>query len=66
MTHYPQTFYVDDIENRVLSALRAEMKSPAAIAEYVKTYMEEGQRLSAKIEKKARQPNGVLASYAAH
>jgi len=47
----PQTFYVDDIENRVLSALRAEMKSPAAIAEYVKTYTEERQRLAAKLEK---------------
>jgi hypothetical protein len=47
----PQTFYVDDIENRVLSALRAEMKSPAAIAEYVKTYTEERQRLGAKQEK---------------
>jgi len=47
----PQTFYVDDIERRVLSALRAEMKSPAAIAEYVKTYTEERQRLASKREK---------------
>jgi hypothetical protein len=47
----PQTFYIDDIENRVLSALREEMKSPAVIAEYVKTYIEERQRLAAKIER---------------
>ncbi len=44
----PQTFYIDDIESRVLSALRAEMKSPAAIAEYVKTYTEERQRLAVR------------------
>jgi hypothetical protein len=37
----PQIFYLDGIENSVLSALRTEMQSPAAIAEYVKTYTEE-------------------------
>src|SRR5262245_29813468 len=44
----PQTFYVDEIEDRVLSALRAEMKSPQAVAEYVRTYHDERQKLAAK------------------
>ena len=47
----PQTFYVDIIEDRVLSALRAEMKSPQAIPEYVRTYHEERQKLAAKRER---------------
>jgi site-specific DNA recombinase len=44
----PQTFYIDTVESRVLSALRAEMQSPAAVAEYVKTYTEERAQLAAK------------------
>jgi len=44
----PQTFYIDDIERRVLSALRAEMESPQAVAEYVRTYHAERQRLAVK------------------
>jgi DNA invertase Pin-like site-specific DNA recombinase len=44
----PHTFYLDDIENRVLAALRAEMQSPAAVAEFVKAYSEERVKLAAK------------------
>jgi hypothetical protein len=44
----PQTFYIDTIESRVLSALRAEMQSPSAVAEYVRTYTEERTQLAAK------------------
>jgi site-specific DNA recombinase len=44
----PQTFYIDTVESRVLSALRAEMQSPAAVAEYVRTYTEECAKLAAK------------------
>lgn len=44
----PQTFYIDTIEDRVLSALRAEMQSPQKVAEYVKTYTEERTRLAAQ------------------
>lgn len=36
----PQTFYVDIVERRVLSALRDEMQSSAVVVEYVKTYSE--------------------------
>jgi hypothetical protein len=43
----PQTFYIDTVECRVLSALRSEMQSPAAIAEYVKAYSEERAKLVA-------------------
>jgi hypothetical protein len=43
----PQTFYIDAVESRVLSALRSEMQSPAAIAEYVKAYTEERAKLAA-------------------
>lgn len=43
----PQSFYLDTIESLVLSRLRAEMKSPAVIAEYVRTYHEERKRLAA-------------------
>jgi site-specific DNA recombinase len=44
----PQSFYLDTVEQRVVSALKAEMQHPKAIAEYVKTYQEERQRLAAK------------------
>ena len=47
----PQTFYVDVIEGAVLSALRTEMKKPAVIAEYVRTYHDERQRLVAKYKR---------------
>ena len=47
----PQTFYVDAIEGAALSALRSEMKKPAVIAEYVRTYHDERQRLAAKYKR---------------
>jgi hypothetical protein len=47
----PQTFYIDLVESRVLAALRAEMQSPAAVAEYVKAYVEERAKLAAKLDR---------------
>jgi site-specific DNA recombinase len=42
----PKTFYLDTIENAVLGALRAELRDPILLAEYVKTYHEERARLA--------------------
>jgi site-specific DNA recombinase len=41
------TYYVDSIESAVLAGLRAELKSPALLTEYVKTYHEERAKLAA-------------------
>ncbi|MEO1579781.1 MAG: recombinase family protein [Pseudomonadota bacterium] len=43
----PQTFYLDRIEEAVLSGLRAELRHPEVIAEYVRTYHDERKRLAA-------------------
>ena len=43
----PKTFYLASVENAVLSGLRSELRHPAVIAEYVKTYQEERKRLAA-------------------
>jgi site-specific DNA recombinase len=43
-----RTYYLDVIERAVLSALRAELRSPAALTEYVKAYHEERARLAAE------------------
>jgi site-specific DNA recombinase len=58
----PSTFYLASVENAVLSGLRAEMRQPAVIAEYVRTYHEERKRLAAdasarrtSLERKVRQ-----------
>ena len=51
----PKTFYLDTVEAAVLAGLRAELKSPKVLTEYVKTYHEERQRLSAEADvKRAR------------
>ena len=42
-----KTFYLDSVEKAVLSGLRAEMRAPKVIAEYVRTYVEERKRLAA-------------------
>ena len=42
-----RTFYLDVIEAAVLGALRTELQAPAVIAESVKAYHEERQRLAA-------------------
>ncbi|WP_227287915.1 recombinase family protein [Boseongicola sp. H5] len=47
----PQTFYLDRIEEAVLSGLRAELRHPDVIAEYVRTYHEERKRLAANAVK---------------
>ncbi|MDR3570967.1 MAG: recombinase family protein [Candidatus Pacebacteria bacterium] len=43
----PKTFYLDKIEDLVLRTLSAELRHPAAITEYVRTYHEERKRLVA-------------------
>ena len=43
----PRTFYLDTVEEAVLTGLRAELTSPKVLTEYVKTYHEERKRLSA-------------------
>jgi site-specific DNA recombinase len=42
-----RTYYLDVIERAVLSALRAELRSPTALTEYVKAYHEERAKLAA-------------------
>jgi site-specific DNA recombinase len=42
-----KTFYLDVVEKAVLGGLRAEMRAPKVIAEYVRTYLEERKRLAA-------------------
>ena len=41
-----KTFYLDAVERAVLGGLRAELRSPKVIAEYVRTYLEERKRLA--------------------
>lgn len=48
----PKTFYLDTVEAAVLAGLRAELKSPKVIAEYVKTYHEERKRLAIEADAK--------------
>src|SRR5262249_48674407 len=42
----PRTFYLDTIENLVLDCLKAELRAPKVIAEYVREYHAERQRLA--------------------
>ncbi|WGD51449.1 recombinase family protein [Bradyrhizobium sp. CB1650] len=42
-----KTFYLDTIESAVLGGLKAEMRAPKVISEYVHTYHEERKRLAA-------------------
>jgi hypothetical protein len=37
----PKTFYLESVERAVFSGLKAEMRHPEVIAEYVRTYHEE-------------------------
>ena len=47
----PKTFYLCTVENAVLSKLRNELRHPAVIAEYTRTYTEERSRLAQRITK---------------
>jgi site-specific DNA recombinase len=47
-----KTFYLKTVESAVLAGLETEMRHPQVIAEYVRTYHEERQRLSAKANAK--------------
>jgi site-specific DNA recombinase len=47
-----KTFYLDTVENAVLGGLRAEMRAPKVIAEYVRTYLDERKRLAASSDAK--------------
>jgi site-specific DNA recombinase len=44
----PRTFYLDRIEEAVVAALRAELRHPDVIAEFVRTYHEERRRLASQ------------------
>jgi site-specific DNA recombinase len=51
----PKTFYLETVETAVLTGLKAEMRRPHVIAEYVRTYHEERKRLRAEADfKRAR------------
>jgi len=58
----PKTFYLDTVEAAVLSGLRREMRHPAVIAEYVKTYIEERRRLAQRVSKDRAQIERRLAA----
>jgi hypothetical protein len=47
-----KTFYLHTVESAILAGLEAEMRHPSVIAEYVRTYLEERKRLSAKANAK--------------
>ncbi|MGO4666587.1 hypothetical protein [Bosea sp. 2RAB26] len=42
----PKTFYLDVVERAALAGLQGEMRAPAVMAEYVRTYHQERQRLA--------------------
>lgn len=44
----PRTFYLETVENAVLSGLKAELRRPDVIAVYVRTYHDERQRLASE------------------
>ncbi|WP_342729079.1 recombinase zinc beta ribbon domain-containing protein [Bradyrhizobium sp. B097] len=44
----PDAKTLDTVESAVLNGLRAELRAPKAIAEYVRTYLEDRKRLAAK------------------
>ncbi|MGO8918164.1 MAG: recombinase family protein [Stellaceae bacterium] len=47
-----KTFYLKTVESAVLAGLKAEMRHPSVIAEYVQTYHEERKRLAAAADAK--------------
>jgi site-specific DNA recombinase len=57
----PKTFYLDIIEQSVLCALKREMRKPAALAEYVRAYREEWQRLTATADQQRKRIDRRLA-----
>jgi site-specific DNA recombinase len=44
----PEIFYLDTVESTVLEALRAELRDPCMITEYVRAYHEERNRLAGR------------------
>jgi len=44
----PRTFYLDQVENTVLNGLRAELKNPQVLSEYICEYHAERRRLASK------------------
>jgi site-specific DNA recombinase len=49
-----KTFYLNTVESAVLSGLKAELRQPRVIAEYVRTYHDERVKLAAQSDAKAR------------
>ena len=58
----PQTFYLDRIEKAVQSGLRAELRHPEVMAEYVRAYQEERMRFAADAVKGKTRIERRLAS----
>ncbi|WP_082767490.1 recombinase family protein [Bosea sp. PAMC 26642] len=47
----PKTFYLDVVEQAVLAGLKAELRAPEVLAEYVRAYHAERQRLAGDVAK---------------
>jgi site-specific DNA recombinase len=50
-----KTFYLDTVESAVLSGLKAELRAPKVISEYVRAYLDERKRLAATSHAKRQQ-----------
>ena len=58
----PKTFYLEVVEEAVLSGLRRELEHPAVFAEYAKTYAEERRRLARDASKERSRMERRLAA----
>lgn len=56
-----KTFYLETLESAVLAGLKAEMRQPCVMAEYVRTYHEERKQLVAKADAKRNRLERRLA-----
>jgi site-specific DNA recombinase len=57
----PRTFYIDRIEEAVVAALRAELRHPDVITEFVRTYHKERRRLASQQDAKRTHAERRLA-----
>src|SRR6266702_1096041 len=58
-----KTFYLDTVEKAVLGGLRAELRAPKVIAEYVRTYLEERKQLAASSNAKRQRLEQQLGQF---
>ncbi len=56
-----KTFYLETVESAVLAGLKAEMRQPCVMAEYVRTYHEERKQLAAQADAKRNRLERRLA-----